>query len=349
MKEETFQFIEVEQTNRIPQRKLLITKLPAGILTNISYAAIRGKSDEEGAVQRILNVKRIKGIKEFTLNGGDYPGAIILNWVAEDNPLNKQNNNIVFFNKPGSAQIIDGQHRLAGIKSAIKEKDSISNLELPVVIYEGLNTQECADIFLSINTEQKIVPRSLVYDLYGVGSKSFIDRASERARDIACYLNENPESPYYEQIKFPGERRRKGGIALSTVVTAIKPLAEGRGAFEQISIFELEIQKRIIFNFLTVLKDKYEKTWNLSSNVFQYSAGFAAAMEFLQLKVIPQCNLKNSFTVDTIKDFISLDENTLIYQEEVKGMGGKEAQKTIYEKLLKAFEIEKQNPREIEI
>ncbi|WP_440080531.1 hypothetical protein [Ralstonia pseudosolanacearum] len=40
-------------------RKFLITKLPASVVTAISYAAVRGQSDEIGAVQRLLNQGRI--------------------------------------------------------------------------------------------------------------------------------------------------------------------------------------------------------------------------------------------------------------------------------------------------
>jgi DNA sulfur modification protein DndB len=42
---------------------------------------VRGQSTEQGAVQRVLNQRRIGSIKDFTLHGGNYPGAIVLNWL----------------------------------------------------------------------------------------------------------------------------------------------------------------------------------------------------------------------------------------------------------------------------
>ncbi|MDD1416289.1 DGQHR domain-containing protein [Dolichospermum sp. ST_con] len=171
--------MEITQINR----KFILTKLPAGILVNISYASVRGKDDEPGAVQRLLNPKRIESIKDFTLEGGDYPGAIILNWVSVQNLLQKQDKKISFANVSRSAQIIDGQHRVAGLKSAINELKDIAKLEIPVAIYEHLTTKECADIFLAINTEQKTVPPSLVFDLYGIASESTIDPAALRGRN----------------------------------------------------------------------------------------------------------------------------------------------------------------------
>jgi DNA sulfur modification protein DndB len=74
------------------KRTILLTKLRADILTQISYVAIRGQTREEGAVQRVLNQRRIGSIKDFTLAGGDYPGAIVLNWLTEKNPLEKSRN-----------------------------------------------------------------------------------------------------------------------------------------------------------------------------------------------------------------------------------------------------------------
>jgi DGQHR domain-containing protein len=341
----SFPYLEVTQINR----KLILTKLPAGILVDISYASVRGKDDEPGAVQRLLNPKRIESIKNFTLEGGDYPGAIILNWVSDKNPLQKHNQRISFANVSRTAQIIDGQHRLAGLKSAINERRDIAELEIPVAIYEHLTTQECADIFLAINTEQKTVPPSLVFDLYGIASESVIDPAVLRARDIAIHLNEMEDSPFYDQIKFPGAAKRKGGIALSTAITSIKPLVEEKGRFEQIGIFELERQKRIIMNFMTAIQEKYGKAWERKDNVFLYASGFAGAMEFLHLKMISYCDSKSSFKIETIKDTLNFTSDNLIYQSEVTGMAGTTAQKYVYEKLVKIFKPINEPTKQIEI
>jgi len=340
-----FPYIEVRQS----KRNIILTKLPFDLLTQISYASIRGRDNEPGAIQRILSSRRISSIKEFTLSGGDYPGAIVLNWISKQNPIQKNNGNISFSNIPKSAQIIDGQHRVAGIKAAVEESSSVSGLEVPVAIYENLTTQECADIFLSINTEQKTVPRSLVFDLYGLASEPVVDPAAVRARDIATFLNEENESPYFNQIKFPGAPKRKGGIAVSTAVTAIKPLVEDKGSFEQIDVYELETQKHIVLNFFMALRNKYKDEWDSSSNVFQYAAGFSGAIDFLQLRIIPYCYQKRSFKVETIEGVISLSESDLLHQQDVKGLGGKDAQRQIYQKLVEIFDPENESPSELEI
>lgn len=314
-----------------------MTKLPALLLTKISYAAVRGRSSEPGAVQRVLNTRRIASVKNFTIEVGDFPGCVILNWINDENPIMRNDDTLTVRDVPYSAQIIDGQHRVAGIKAAIEEKPEIASLEIPVAIYEHLSTRECANIFLSINTEQKTVPRSLVFDLYGVASEPVIDPAAVRARDIALYLNEEEKSPYFDEIKLPGAPTRKGGIALSTVVMALKPLVEERGSFEQIGVSELELQKQIILNFFQALKNRYGDFWQRKTNAFNYASGFVGAIELFKLKIIPYCNQVRSFTVDTIEEIITLDKQNLIYQNEVKGFGGSEATKRVYERLVDAL------------
>ncbi|HVA83556.1 MAG TPA: DGQHR domain-containing protein [Candidatus Binataceae bacterium] len=319
-------------------KTLILTKLPASVLTLISYASIRGRDSEEGAIQRLLNPGRIASIKAFTLDTGDFPASIVLNWVNPRHSLVKNGAYVVIPPEPNSAQIIDGQHRVAGIKAAIQDDSHVGDLELPVAFYENLDTRECANIFLSINTEQKPVPRSLVFDLYGIASETLVDPAAVRARDIATSLNDTPNSPYYQLIKFPGSPRIRGGIALSTVVGAVKPLVEEKGVFDQVGFPELERQKLILFNFFEALRELYGQHWAEKSNAFLYAAGFTGAIDFLKNRLIPYCNTHQSFKKETILRALRLGPpSNLILQADVKGMGGKDAPKQIFQRLVDAF------------
>jgi DNA sulfur modification protein DndB len=336
---------EVEQG----KRKFYLTKLPAKVVSRISYAAVRGRDLEEGAIQRVLNTSRIAGIKAFTLAGGDYPNAIVLNWVSTTNKLKRTAKEIAFLDEENSAQIIDGQHRVAGIREAIEEREDIGELELPVVVYNGLTTKECADIFLSINEEQKPAPRSLVFDLFGLASSELVDPAAVRARDIALTLNDDPDSPYNGEIKLPGGKMRKGGIALSTAVVAIKPLVEDRGSFDQIGLSNFEDQRSVILNLFLALKSKYGEQWEDKDNAFLWAAGFTAALQFLNLKLMSYCSGKQSFEKSTIAQAIVLNEDNLIHQSDIKGFGGSRATQEVYARLLAAFRPAQQKPSKFKI
>ena len=207
-----------------------------------------------------------------------------------------------------------------------------------MVIYKNLTSKECADIFLSINEEQKPVPRSLVFDLFGIASEGSIDTAALRARDVAMYLHTSENSPYFGLLKLPGTPIRKGGIAFSTAVTAIKPIVEAKGALEQIGIAELEVQRQIILNLFLAVSSRYHTQWESKENVFLYAAGFMAVAQFFQQKLVSYCGNKQSFKAETIRDALNLEGDRLIWQAEIKGLGGSAAVSKVYERLVDAFE-----------
>ncbi len=292
-------------------------------LPRITYVARRGVSDEKGAVQRVLNKKRIKGIKNFLMNGGVFPNAIILNWKDKDT-ITIKGNKIKFDLSDNLSQLIDGQHRIAGIKEALKEDESIGELEIPTVIALELSTPRCAEIFISINTEQKTVPKSLIYDLYGLLSyPERRDYAIERATDIASKLNTELQSPYTGYIKFPGARRFKGGIQLSTIVDKLKKLVKNEGEFERFGLNTLENQAKVLANYFTAIQGAYGKKWDNLKNPFLYASGFSAALEILSFKLLPICYGKSNFTAEMFSKLIEFDP--LIMQSDVKGMSGQAA------------------------
>lgn len=331
------------------ERRFYLLRLPAEVLVSLSYAAIRGDSQEPEAVQRFLNSRRISSIKNFALKVGIFPNNMVLNWVNKDQKLTHSSGELSIPLVERSAQIIDGQHRIAGIREAIEDNKELRTLEIPVAMYDGLMVKDCADIFLSINTEQKPVPRSLVFDLYGLSSEYLVDPAAVRAKDIAEILNSDDESPYNGLIKFPGAPRQRGGIALSTVVTGLKPLVEDKGSLYQVGIKDLERQAQVVLNFFQALSAKYGRDWIHRENAFIYASGFLGALEFFRTKMVSYCQSKSSFTVKTISDAIRIDKSNLIYQQEVRGLGGKNAPLRIQERLFEAFDPTIKTAQEIEI
>ena len=325
-----FPFISVQQK----EHSFKLVSMPAGLLTRISYAAVRRKDQEEGAVQRVLNTSRIAGIKDFALRIGDFPASIVLNWVGGG--LIEKNGLIEIPDQPKIAQIIDGQHRVAGLKAAIEEDPGISEYRIPVAIYEGLDTAHSARIFISINTEQRPAPKSLVFDLYGVTASDLMDPAAIRASDIVAHLGSDGQ-PYCKWIKLPNQDRQRGGFALSTAVNAIKPLVDAKGLLEQIEATELEIQKAIFSNFFGAIKEKYGHDWDDRGNAFIYASGFIGAIEFFRSHMFDYCRGQGSFERATIANALALEQSSRILQEDVKGLGGTEAANSIRDRLVISF------------
>lgn len=337
--------VEVEQHGK----SFFLTKLTAEELVQISYVARRGYDDEVGAVQRLLNPSRIASIRDFVLAGGLFPTSIVLNWSDTKKGIKPRSGGIVIPLTPRSAQIIDGQHRVVGLAAAIDKRKSLAGLSVPVSLYRGLSTQECADIFLAINTEQKPVHKSLVFDLYRLASDYVVDQATLRAGDLAKELNDNTASPYREFIKFPGSLAGSKGLALSTIVSAFKPLVEGKAVFEQVGLTELQMQTQFLMNFFIVLKDAYGNEWESSGNVFRSAAGFIGAIEFIKNKLIVHCNIHGDFTVEAIRKVMKLSTESLIRRDSISGLQGRRAFAKVAEALETAFDPSEGKSRKIKV
>jgi DNA sulfur modification protein DndB len=123
--------------------------------------------DGRPAYQRMINKKRIGEIGSFIQNGGYFPTNVLLNFTQNcrfDLLPNKDNadQNIKFGwlylpSSYKSAWIIDGQHRLYGF-SNIPDRFLDSNLF--VLAFERMDTKTEADLFITINHEQKSVRAS---------------------------------------------------------------------------------------------------------------------------------------------------------------------------------------------
>jgi DNA sulfur modification protein DndB len=336
-------FVSVQQK----KRNFIVTSLPAADVTEISYVSVRGRDTEEGAVQRVLNPLRIASLRDYAIAGGDYSASIVLNWMNRDTAPSYEGSIVKLPVQPRAAQIIDGQHRVEGLREAIRVDPSVGKIDIPVAIYSFLETQACADIFLAINNEQKPVPKSLVIDLYGIASPTLVDPASVRARDIASFLNTDEDSPYLNLIRFPGALRSQIGVDLSTVTSAIKPLVEDKGALDSVGITEFEIQKRVLTNFLAVLKSWYGPTWGGKDNVFLSAAGFTGAIDFFRNKLVPYCNVNRNYKLEFMTAAMNLDRDYLLKRSDLKGLQGRNAARQVTDSLTARFRPASQSQDDI--
>jgi len=320
-------------------------------LANISYVAVRGKDSEEGSVQRVLNKKRITSIKDYVLDGNMFVTTFVLNWTNTKNPPIIKTGTIELPIICGSAQLIDGQHRLEGIKLAISEKPEIADKEIIVSMAINLETTSAAEIFLNINSEQKPVPKSLIYDLYGI-TRDERNYAEIRAQDIANNLNTNDDSPFYNVIKYPGSPRGKGKLDLSTVVNALKKYVDHDGKLEENNIASLDAQTHVIQNYFKALKyhaDKSKKWSIVTNNIFFKAAGFIGAINFFMDYVLPKCVEKRSFKEETISQLFDFDGVELITPADIVSTDGRTARIRVVENLKEAFITNTPGEEEYEI
>jgi DGQHR domain-containing protein len=154
----------------------------------------------------------MRDIGDFIKAGGYFPNNLIINFtrcVRFDKVAQHDNTGVIFGqlympDRYRSAWIIDGQHRLYGF-SPIDDKYLDQNII--VVAFEMLPKAEEANLFVTINHEQKSVPKHLLDDLEGElkwGSAVPSERIGAiGARLINC-LNTDIGDPFYNRITQQG-------------------------------------------------------------------------------------------------------------------------------------------------
>lgn len=327
-------------TINLGQLEAFVFMMKVKDLEFIHYVARRGQDEEAGAVQRVLSTIRLKSIESYVLKGNIFYTPFFVNWTNEEYPITIDDNSTIKIPLIArSAQILDGQHRIAGLELASGNNSEIGEREVLVILTNGLDTLKAAEIFLNINTEQRPVQRSLIYDLFGLLNQNDPEMPIVRANDIVNYLNETKDSPYYNLIKLPGNKRGVGCVEMSTVVSSLKDRLKKDGVFSKYHLESLENQKIAIFNFFSALKLWYDqdKLWtNKSKNPFLTNAGFIAAIEAFCNLLIPKCASSKSFKIDTIYKLLNLSDY-LLTRESIKNQEGKTQRKIIYDFLESAI------------
>jgi len=183
-------------------------------LLKISFVNHRSLNDPEGAptYQRLVSKTRMRDIGKFIKAGGFFPTNLLINFVrnvrfeqtSKDDAADVAFGNLFLPDKYRSAWVIDGQHRLYGF-SPIDDKFLDENVI--VVAFEKLGKSEEAQLFVTINHEQRSVPKHLLDDLEGElkwGSTVPTERIGAIASRLINLLNTDAGYPFYNRVPQQG-------------------------------------------------------------------------------------------------------------------------------------------------
>lgn len=213
--------------------------------------------------QRRVDDQRLKGIKSFILSSINnelkgntvaslFPTAILLaSQIDETNfELYKQycvNESQLFSN---DLYIVDGQHRLAAMKSLYDEiknnhyrsnEDSkileyLENFRFNCTLLLNYDFWEQAQVFADVNFTQKKVDKSLYYTIYGMHYSTNPEDYKRNyiyiAHNLVRYANTSPSSPLNNGIMMLGPKQssRKGYISQACLAEEIMKNIYGRQA-----------------------------------------------------------------------------------------------------------------------
>jgi len=207
------------------------------------YSIDRLDPQNDKGYQRVLNENRAKKLCNYILGGLEKRDAFLPTsiFMATDQniPFNPSNNTIeIDINKIGAFNIVDGQHRAEGLRMAANLDKRVLDFEIPVNI--AINLKEIAQMchFLVVNTTQKSVDEGVAQRIRArlSGYKNiedyptlpeWIEKIIEKGEDknalnYVDYLNEEEDSPWYNNIKMVNDKTSKGSINQKSFVNSIK-------------------------------------------------------------------------------------------------------------------------------
>lgn len=322
-----FNYIEIEQ----PIGKFYIGSIEWEDLTSIAAADIRRIEKEEGGgkhvenylgIQRERSGKRIKEISEYVKTvDATFPTSIILSIdsrLSEEEKddvinikFNKDKTKLLIRKDENVAKIIDGQHRMEGLKLGFEnmEEKARPRFQFNVTIFVDMDIEEQALVFSTINKAQTKVIKSLTYDLFAYAKSR---SPQKTCHNIVRLLNDQSESPFYNKIKMLGKAFDKDleTITQATLVESIinyisrEPMKD-RDVLKRGKKLALETDKkileryflrnlfieekdtiiaRIILNYFNAVKNKWPNSWeeNKFDNILNKSTGVVALMKFFK-------------------------------------------------------------------
>lgn len=197
----------------------------------------------EKGYQRLLNKARAKKLADYIIAGQETRDAFLPTsiFIATEKHIsfNPSNNTIdIDIDEVAPFNVVDGQHRVEGLKMACEKDPRVLEFEVPVNI--AINLPEIAQMchFLIVNTTQKSVEegvaqriRARLTQAFGVADMPNLPKwifnsvqkgEDEKALQFVDFLNSELDSPWNNRIRMANEENSEGSINQKSFVKAIK-------------------------------------------------------------------------------------------------------------------------------
>ncbi|WP_417660085.1 DGQHR domain-containing protein [Pseudidiomarina sp.] len=342
----TVDCISVDQ----PLGRFFIASIPYEKLIEITYADTRRVELEEKSgyetmlgIQRELAPGRVKELERY-VNTYDacFPTAIILSVPESCVEFDEERRllRISAFeaeNRDDSvaydhiAKILDGQHRIKGLKAYFQDKP----FDVNVSIFVDLDPASEAYIFSVVNQAQTKVNKSLVYDLFSLATAK---SPQKMCHQVAVALNETKDSPFENKIKrlgVAGPKTEPVAITQAAFVEALlkhisyphslavddrdlylkgkQPPRPNAKELKKMIFREFMIDDRvfdltdIIWNYFDAVRARWPDSWNSDHKGVMLSKtnGFMALMRFLKDIYIDLDRIGSVITTEEFSNVLS--------------------------------------------
>lgn len=187
------------------------------VAITFSYSKLYNDPSGKG-YQRPINKKRCSDFANYLSQGEESLYTPILlnaagNWEFHAYDKNRPNLGRLLCKK--KATLMDGQHRLGGIKEYINETDT--TLNVPFLAFHYLDDDEEIKLFDVINTKAKGIGTSL---------SRYLNRNNDELSWVATNLILLPESPFFNKSTLTGQRSKEKHITLQNLYNIVKLLTK---------------------------------------------------------------------------------------------------------------------------
>lgn len=274
-------------------------------------------------VQRELSEKRVQEIATYvTTIDATFPTAVVLAISASCVTLEESDDGCLkmilrseqvpnpegLFSYERVARVIDGQHRIEGLKRA-----NVENFDVNVAILVDADIEDQARVFATVNLAQTKVSKSLVYDLFSYSTSNSPERI---AHSVCLSLDQTKGSPLHERIKRLGTatpgRHAPEPLSQATVVEGLlahmvankkqliadrdwarrgrsfQPIGDDEARKLVLRRFFLENRDvdlaELIWNYFEAVQQRWPEAWKVkgTGQILPRTNGFRALIRFLR-------------------------------------------------------------------
>ncbi|MFS0728314.1 DGQHR domain-containing protein [Paenibacillus sp. 1P07SE] len=224
------------------------SNVPATIALNLTF--VKPYDDVSGkGYQRPVDPKRCHDFALYLSKGDDALFTPVLlnacsNW--EFTSYDRQRPNFGRLFCKGKASLMDGQHRLGGIKRYIQETNA--EIMVPFLAFHALDEDEEIQLFDTINTKAK-----------GIGSSlsKYLRRDKDELSWVATEMLVRRESPFYNIGSIIGRRVKGRHITLQNLYRTLHFLFKK----DEMALLAKEEKLNIALHYYNSLKETFSYEW----------------------------------------------------------------------------------------
>ena len=284
-----------------------------------SVETLDPKDPGDSGYQRLLNQARARKLADYIVNGQDRQDAFLPTsvFLATDKPLDfDETTNTINFNTNtiGPFNVVDGQHRLEGLKMAANKDDRVLEFMVPVNIAVNLPKLHQMCHFLIVNSTQKSVDKAVeqrimarlteALDVEDMPSLpkwilNVVERGEvEKAVKLVIFLNEEPDSPWFRKIKMANDPASNTINQRSFVKAIVRYILTANNPIAVLNDFDKE--KRIFLNYWKAIATLVDD--GSASVLYKYNGVELFCRFSIPFFIKLQDNKK--FTVDAMKELL---------------------------------------------